>query len=71
MTASATATLPHRRPLGGLSPRGRQGAQSADVAIGCLNEEVSEVIGGLQAGDKVALHPTNLLYDGRTTEMRN
>jgi hypothetical protein len=36
-----------------------------------LNEEVSEVIGGLQAGDKAALHPTNALYDGRTTEMRN
>jgi HlyD family secretion protein len=46
-------------------------AQAADVTVGRMNEEVGEVIGGLQAGDEIVLHPTDALYDGRMVEMRD
>lgn len=46
-------------------------AQSRPVRIGRMNDEVAEVLGGLSAGDRVILHPTDRVIGGvRVTAQR-
>lgn len=40
------------------------------VAIGHMNDEEAEVLGGLSAGDKVVLHPSDKIADGKKVAER-
>ncbi len=45
-------------------------ARLRTVAIGHMNDEEVEVLGGLTAGEKVVVHPSNSVADGVSVKMR-
>lgn len=45
-------------------------ARQVPVEIGHMNDEVAELIGGLAEGDRVILHPSDMVSDGTLVEER-
>lgn len=45
-------------------------ARQVPVEIGHMNDEVAELIGGLGEGDRVILHPSDMISDGTLVEQR-
>jgi len=39
-------------------------AQATPIAVGQRNDRVAEVLGGLSAGDRVVLHPSDRITNG-------
>jgi HlyD family secretion protein len=46
-------------------------ARQVPVRIGHMNDDVAELLGGLRAGSRVILHPSDRLEEGSPIEERN